>query len=240
MTDAITTAQQISGCETNNTQLSLEALWRDSGLVNGLQVVQQYPDFKPYIECLTQAQIALVKIGRTSSEAREQGRQVCLSKFLNNRKTYCTNKTRNAPPVIQTLPTGSIELTNTKNVELLRKQQEAKAQKLLAERQAQLLQSQNNVINTLKSNLTEIASSGLSSNPILAALIQPQIENVLNKISEESIKLFKNKINNSKNSIGKSKETFTYPMIPITPESTTLSVETPTPIPPTISPLPTI
>ncbi len=221
MSDAITNAQQILGCEEETTE----------SLIYNLELYRTAA-FQEYYTCM-QENTTYITGGLTNSSAREK----CKPLLQKNRKTYCAEKVRNQPPPVEPVTpqaTGSVVLT-TKDEELLMRQKEASAQKLVAERQAQVLNIKNEAINNARGALVGLVTNTvtLPGVPIIDQKILAAIS-LANKVKA----LAKERKEKSKSAISKGKKVYSYPMTPITPESTTLSSTTETPKPPTIPQLP--
>lgn len=236
MTDAISTAQQISNCESTNTQSTMHASW--TGL-NGLQVIARNPEFKPYMECLVEKYKVLTgDDARKIPQFRNQAREMCLPVFLTNQKSYCANKVKNSS---STSPTSDDLLTaeSQRNKDLIAATAEAKAQKILTDKEEELIAKQNKLIEDSKTILSNIASRGLSDNPVVAAVIQPVIQDVLDEIIKKAAEFAKERAKKSRNTLANNVKAFSYPMKPLPPQPITPLAEDVPPAEPVIEPLPT-
>lgn len=225
MTDSITNAQQISGCEQQTTQ----------GVVHSLQLYYN-SEFQEYLECLgNNTTYATGGYNNPSAQA------TCNSILEKNKKVYCTNKVRNQPPAVQptTETTGSVDVPNTKNTELLVRQKEANAQKLIADRQSQSLKLKNKAVNDTRNKVINLAVATAFTLLIPKLPISNQRILIALSLAKQIKNLAKERKKNSKSSLSQGKKVYTYPIKPMTPEDTTVSTETPTPSQPTISSLPT-
>lgn len=241
MTDAINTARQISGCENNNTQDFIHAQWRG---LNVPSVKLRYPEFEPYVDCLINylsrnfnSQAEVIAAGGVNNA---DAKRACLSIFEQNRRIYCTAQVRNNPTAVSPLSDDVQDVQLQRNKDLVVAQAEAKAQKILSDKEEELIAKQNKSIESLKTTLSNIASRGLSDNPLVAAIIQPKIQDVLDKITETAAQFAKERAEKSRNTLANNVKTFTYPMKPLTPQPITPLAEAAPIEAPVIEPLPTI
>lgn len=242
MTDSIVEAREIAGCENNNTQDFIHAQWRG---LNAPTVKLRYPEFEPYVDCLINylsrnfnSQSEVIAAGGVNNV---DAKRVCLPTFQQTRKKYCTKQVTDRASPVEPLSSELSEAELENNIALIEARSKAKAQKILTDKQEEIIAKQNKIIEDFKTSLSNIASVGLSDNPILAAVIQPKIQDILDKITENARQFAKERTEASKNLLKNNVEAFSYPMKPLPPQQpSTLSVEPPRPTPPTIQPLPTV
>lgn len=238
MTDAINTARQISGCENNNQQMAVHAKWSGK---NGLQIANEFPEYEPYVKCLVGkiAQLRRDNPAITLSLSNPAAMQACASVFQQNRRTYCTTQIRNSPSAIS--PSNDVsDVSLQRNKDLVLASTQAKVQRLLSDREEELIIKQNKTIENLKNVLSNVASRGLSDNPTAAALIQPIIQETLDKIQEKSAQFARERAAKSRDTLINNIKAFTYPMKPLRPQPITPLAEVAPPTPPVIQPLPTV
>jgi hypothetical protein len=132
-----------------------------------------------------------------------------------NSLEFCLEQVRNSStPVI---PNTDIRpVTNTKNLELLAQQQKAKAQKLFVEKQAEIIEKKNLVVNNLQQNL-ENQLNALPNTPVSLIPSNPKL--LLKVTVTKKLKELQKQIRNkTKTSLTNNVSAFSYPLKPMTPE----------------------